>query len=155
MEHNGWQQSVQNQDWLWSHTCTGFKILVCILSINNLWHLKALIWAFNKTLVTMDGDLKTFVLWYKIACIYVKSYISCTDLDLTYISCLFLRILGLGDNEVTLPDEGADELGTDEGVADNIFWTLNILDEFECDELLGTVVFSLLVSELANGTPWK
>ena len=52
---------------------------------------------------------------------------------------------------MTLPDE--ETLGADEGVADNIFWTLNILEEFECDELLGTVVFSLLASGLANGTP--
>ncbi len=39
--------------------------------------------------------------------------------DKTYISCLFLRILGLGDNEATLVVEGI--FGADEGVVDNIF----------------------------------
>jgi hypothetical protein len=53
-------------------------------------------------------------------------------LDKTYISCLFLRILGLGDTEVV--DDGI--FWADEGVVDNIFWTLKILPEFECNELL-------------------
>ena len=50
---------------------------------------------------------------------YVDIGLKIYMLNTAYISPLFLRMLGLGDNEVTLLDEGI--LVADEDVVDNMF----------------------------------
>ena len=58
-------------------------------------------------------------------------------------------MLGRGDEEVIFTDMFA----LDDWVVANMFWTLKIPAELDCEALLPMDVFSLPASELVNETP--